>query len=80
MDEMSTNNMDIAAALDITNYQRQTKKNGGLVTFGVASPQFDHLINGAGSGVHTHYAVLYIVNKEQFDKIKNRKDEETTTT
>lgn len=70
MDEMSKNNMDIACALDVTNYQRQTKKNGGTVTFGVSSPHFDHLINQAASGQTTHYAILYIVNKEQFDKIK----------
>jgi hypothetical protein len=70
MSEMSEKNLDIACALDITNYQRQEKKGGGLVTVGVASPQFDYLINQAASGKTTHYAILYIVNKEQFDKIK----------
>lgn len=70
MDEMSKNNMDIACAVDITNYQRKNKQNGGTVTIGVASPYFNHLINGAGSGDVTHYAILYIVNKEQYDRIK----------
>jgi hypothetical protein len=68
MDEMSKNNMDIACAVDQLNFQRN--KMGGRVTFGVASPQFDHLINQAATGKTTHYAILYIVNKEQFDKLK----------
>jgi hypothetical protein len=69
--EMSENNMDIACAFDLTNFTRVPKKNGGTVTIGVASPHFDHLINQAASGVITHHAILYIVNKEQYDKIKN---------
>lgn len=69
MDEMIHNNMDIACAVEQLNFTRN--KKGGLVTFGVASPQFDYLINQAANGKTTHYAILYIVNKEQFDKIKN---------
>lgn len=46
MQEMSSGNMDIACAVDILNYDR-TKK-GGKVTFGVASPQFDHLCGKCG--------------------------------
>jgi hypothetical protein len=74
--EMSENNMDIACAVDITNFQRVPKKNGGTVTIGVASPHFDHLINQAATGKITHHALLYIVNKEQYDKIKKAPDEE----
>lgn len=70
MHEMSVNNMDIACAVDITDYQRVTKMKGGTVKIGVASPWFDHLINQAATNKTTHYAILYIVNKEQFDKIK----------
>lgn len=70
MHKMSKDNMDIACAMELTNFNRVPKKNGGTVTVGVASPQFDHLINQAASGKTTHYAVLYIVNKEQFDKLK----------
>lgn len=72
-DEMYKNNMDIACAVDITNYQRQPKKGGGTVTVGIASPHFDHLINQASlpGAKQTHYAILYVVNKEQFDKLKN---------
>lgn len=53
--------------------ERQEKKNGGLVTIGVASPHFDHLINQAATGEITHLTVLYIVNKKQFEEIKNAK-------
>jgi hypothetical protein len=70
MAEMSKNNMDIACAVDLTGFQRQPKRNGGTVTVGVASPYFDHLINQAATGNITHLAVLYVVNKEQFDKLK----------
>jgi hypothetical protein len=70
MQKMAEGNMDIALALDQLNFDRTPKNKGGKVTFGVASPQFDHLINQAATGKTTHYAVLYIVNKEQFDKIK----------
>lgn len=72
MQEMSDKNMDIAAAFDQINFQRTPKNNGGKVTIGVASPYFDHLINQAATGVTTHYAILYIVNKEQFEEIKNK--------
>lgn len=71
INEMVDKNMDIAAFVDLTNFQRQTKRNGGLVTVGVASPSFDNLINQAATGKITHLAVLYVVNKEQFDKLKN---------
>lgn len=70
MQEMSQGNMDIACAVDILDYTRN--KKGGRVTFGVASPQFDHLINQAASGKTTHYAIMYIVNKEQFDNLKKQ--------
>lgn len=66
---MSKQNMDIACAVELLNFTRN--KKGGLVTVGVASPQFDHLINQAATGKTTHYGIMYIVNKEQFDKIKN---------
>lgn len=71
MHEMCVSNMDIACAVDQLNLQRDEKRKGGKVTFGVASPQFDYLINQAATGKTTHYAILYIINKEQFDKIKN---------
>lgn len=71
MQEMSENNMDIACASEQLNFTRDEKRKGGKVTIGVASPQFDYLINQAATDKQTHYAILYIINKEQFDKIKN---------
>lgn len=72
INEMVEKNMDISAFVELMNYQRQTKRNGGLVTVGVACPAFDHLINQAATGEITHLAVLYVVNKKQFDEIKNK--------
>ena len=74
MQQMSNNNMDIAVAIELLNFQRQPKKGGGLVTVGVASPHFDYLINQAASGEITHLAALYIIDKKQYDEIKNRPD------
>lgn len=71
MSVMSSNNMDIACAFELLNFTRQEKKGGGLVQVGVASPQFDYLINQAASGKTTHLAVFYIVNKEQYHAIKS---------
>jgi hypothetical protein len=73
MQEMSEKNMDIACALDVLKFNRT--KHGGLVTVGVPSPQFDHLINQAATGKITHYGILYVINKEQFDILKKTPDE-----
>lgn len=66
--KMSEQDMDIACFIEQLNFQRD--KRGGKVTFGVSSPHFDHLINQAATGIQTHYAIVYVVNKEQFDRIK----------
>lgn len=71
MQIMSKNNMDIACTGEQVSFNRVPKRGGGEVTFGIGSPQFDHLINQAANGKKTHYAIVYIINKEQFDKIKN---------
>lgn len=65
---MSDNSMDIGCHPDQLNFTRD--KRGGKVTFGIANPHFDSLINQAATGVVTHYAVVYVVSKEQFDKLK----------
>lgn len=71
---MSDKNMDISCAVEQLDFQRTPKRNGGRVTFGVASPYFDHLINQAATGEQTHYAILYVINKKQFDDIKKTED------
>jgi hypothetical protein len=72
--EMSDKNMDISCAVEQLDFQRTPKRNGGRVTFGVASPYFDNLINQAATGVVTHHAILYIINKKHFDEIKKTED------
>lgn len=76
INEMVEKNMDISASVDLLNFERQKKRNGGLVTIGVACPAFDHLINQAATGDITHLAVLYIVNRKQFEEIKNKPSED----
>lgn len=72
MKEMSHNNQDIGAHLEMLNFQRD--KRGGRITIGVAEPHFTDLINQAGTGIQTHLAALYVINKKQFNEIKDRKD------
>jgi hypothetical protein len=62
MDIMAARDMDIALcpsihAIDIT-------QNGGKVTIGVPADAAHKISTG------THYAVLYVVNKDQFKAIK----------
>jgi hypothetical protein len=74
MHEMAINDMDISVHMETLNFQRQPKRKGGTITVGVASPAFDHLINQAATGEVTHYALLYVVNSEQFNKLKEAPD------
>lgn len=67
---MSDRNLDIAVAVDILDYTRTPKFNGGRVTVGVASPHFDYLINGSGTGDNSHHALLYVINMKQYNEIK----------
>lgn len=69
-EKMSERNLDIAVAVEILQAQRQPKLKGGRVTIGVACPQFDYIINQMGTGVETHYVLMYIVNKEQYHQIE----------
>lgn len=65
--EMASKEMDIACYPTLVEAKR-TKK-GGLITMGT----HERCINEAASimmGSQSHYFVLYVVNKEQFDAIK----------
>lgn len=73
MSKMAKDNMDISASPEILNLQRN--KKGGKVTVGVANPQFDYLINQAATGIITHYHLLFIINKKQFDQLRKSEDE-----
>jgi hypothetical protein len=37
---------------------------------GVASPAFDWVINSFGTGANTHFAVMFVVNSEQYEQIE----------
>ena len=72
--EMGERNLDIASAPDLMDFKRQPKKHGGLISVGVASPHFDHLMNGFALDHHTHKAVLLIYNIEQFKQVEKELD------
>lgn len=66
---MASENMDIALCPDLISADKV--KGGGKLTFGVPDQAFYKVINSmAGSG-EKYYAVVYIINKKQFEKIKN---------
>jgi len=68
MNQMVKDDKDISAYVDQLDFTRN--KKGGRVTFGVGEPHFTKLINQAATGVTTHYAIVLVVNKEQFDAIQ----------
>lgn len=68
--EMSKRNKEIAIGVDLTNMTRHKKKNGGLVTMGIASPGFDWLINDVAVDGKKYVALLYVINRDQFNEIK----------
>lgn len=69
MHEMSVGNMDIALCPDFL--EAKTASGGGKVIFGVPREVIDKLIMPVMRGAkQTHYATLYIVNVEQFERIK----------
>lgn len=69
MDKMAAADMDITTCGDIT--ESKVAKGGGKVTIGVPEKIHHIIANQLVFGQTTHYVALYIVNKEQFDKIKN---------
>jgi hypothetical protein len=71
MDKMAAADMDITACADIT--ESKVARGGGKVTIGVPKEIHYIIANQLISGNTTHYVALYIINKEQFDKIKNQK-------
>jgi hypothetical protein len=71
MQEMGGKNMDIRMTGTVIGAQQV--KAGGHITFGVDSATFQIIINQMATGETTHYVAMYVVNKEQFDKIKQQK-------
>jgi len=68
MSRMANENMDIR--MSGTLVKATTVKLGGHITMGVDKDTLNTIYMSA-LGSDTHYVVLYVINKEQFDKIKN---------
>jgi len=72
MDIMASENKDIRMNGNVI--EAKKAKGGGRITFGVDENTFNLIINQMVLGkTTTHYVAIYVVNKQQFDEIKNRK-------
>ncbi|MDO3641951.1 hypothetical protein [Mucilaginibacter sp. L3T2-6] len=67
LEQMVTQNLDIRSSTNLI--EMKTHNAGGLVTMGVDRRSFNDLMRSATIG-QTHYCVMYIINKKQFDSIK----------
>ena len=68
MSLMAKNNQDIKMSGNILEIQKV--KQGGKITLGIDPATAETLLNQYGTGVTTHYVALYIVNKNEFDKLE----------
>lgn len=71
IDEMASKNMDVKMSGNVLKADK--RKYGGEITFGVDHETFGQIINQMATGKNTHYVAMYVINKEQFDKIKATK-------
>lgn len=70
MSEMTKNNQDIAFFPDLI--EANKTKGGFKITFGVPEAVGYQIARDmALPSTSTHYTVMYRINREQFDKIKN---------
>lgn len=69
MNEMAKQNLDIAMFPDLIKADKA--KGGGHITFGVPAAPFTTIVNQMFTGNATHYVVVYVINKEQFNQIKD---------
>jgi hypothetical protein len=71
IDKMASENMDVRMCGNENLRNAQLCKGGGLITIGVPADTYDIIANQMANGNNTHYVALYVINKEQFLKIKN---------
>jgi hypothetical protein len=71
IDKMASENMDVRMCGNDNLVNAQKCAGGGKITIGVPEDTFQIIINQMASGETTHYVALYVINKEQFLKIKN---------
>jgi hypothetical protein len=69
IDEMASKNMDVKMTGNLLKADK--RKHGGEITFGVDHETFNQIIAQMATGETTHYVAVYVINKEQFDKIKH---------
>lgn len=69
MSMMSRKNQDIRMTADIISADKI--KQGGKITIGVDANTFNLIISQLFTGKATHYVALYVINKEQFDALKD---------
>lgn len=68
LQEMASQNLDIRSFTHLLGGKKA--KGGGILEIGVDSATFQTLAVQMFSSKTTHYVVTYIVNKEEFDKLK----------
>jgi hypothetical protein len=71
IDEMASKNMDVKMTGNLLKADK--RKYGGEISFGVDHETFGQIISQMATGKTTHYVAVYVINKEQFDKIKHSK-------
>lgn len=71
MDEMATNNMDIRCTTAFLG--SQTCKGGAKLSMGIDLATHSDICNGV-FGEPSHYVITYVVNREQFLKLKNNEN------
>ncbi len=67
LQQMAEGNMDISSSSTLISAEKV--KQGGKITFGISEQALMNVMNNV-TETPTHYAVVYIINKKQFDKLK----------
>lgn len=67
MNHMVKNNMKIKASTTLV--EMKMVKAGGHVTMGVDSNTYHELSKSFGLGKNDTYVIMYVIDKEQFDKL-----------
>lgn len=71
IDKMASEEMDVRMCGNSNLISAVKNKHGGKITFQTDAGTFQLIVNQMVTGNNTHYVAMYVINKEQFDKIKN---------
>lgn len=69
MQEMASQNMDIRCSASLIEVKKV--KGGASISFGIDDATGQMLMREFAANNVEHYCIMYVVNKEQFDKLKN---------